>query len=735
MARAIYAEVIVDISHYKVDQIFHYNIPPKLEKEIKVGIRVKVPFGNSHVVGYLVGISSTSPVDRTKDIIEVLDQEPIISNELIELTEWLSYYYLCNRVQALKCVLPNKIKQFKGNTQKKYRLLDSIEVEYEKIKKRAPKQAQIIELLKSKGLLSTAEMKKIIPLSQSSLKALLEKGLIEVVDTSVDCDPYKSRSFKEDRPPELTADQKNALAEVSKPIAKGEHDAFLLHGVTGSGKTEIYLNAIQKVLENEKQAIVLVPEIALTPQIVERFKARFGDKVAVMHSRLSDSEKYDQWWRINKGLASVVIGARSAVFAPFKKLGLIIIDEEHENSYKQEESPKYHVREVALKRAEMTNSVLIMGSATPAIETYWKASRGKFKILQLPNRVQQAEMPEVTIIDMRNELKKGNKSIFSSVLYHQIMDKIAKRQQVILFLNRRGYSTFVMCRQCGFVAKCDHCSISLTYHQNKDRLKCHYCNYSIGSPKLCPSCNSKYIRYFGIGTQKVEEEVKRTFPHSRILRMDVDTTTKKGSHEKIFNLFKSGRADILIGTQMIAKGLDFPNVTLVGVLAADSSLNLPDFRGCERTFQLLTQVSGRAGRSILKGEVIVQTYEPNNYAIKAASNHDYESFFNREIEERNMLKNPPFSSLIRVVITGTSQSQVELRAKQVKELFKPNSYVSILGPVVAPLGRIKDRFRWQIILKGNLSNLHKMVRDNYKSILELQNEVSINIDVEPYNMM
>ncbi|MDN5293555.1 MAG: hypothetical protein PWQ31_860 [Eubacteriales bacterium] len=545
-------------------------------------------------------------------------------------------------------------------------------------------------------------------------------------------------------PPVLTPPQEEVLAVLRPSLREGRKEVFLLHGVTGSGKTEVYLRAIEEVLAVGRQALVLVPEISLTPQMVERFKNRFGSRVAVWHSALSQKERNDEWLRIFSGRADIVVGARSAVFAPLRKPGLIVIDEEHENTYKQEESPRYHAREVALMRAKLAQCPVILGSATPSLESFRRAETGEYHLLSLPARVDNRPLPRVEIVDLREELKEGNRSVFSRLLQKEMAERLRRGEQIILFLNRRGFSTFVVCRECGLVMKCRRCDVSLTYHAGVNELRCHYCGLRVANPDSCPQCGSRYIRYFGTGTQKIEEEVKRLFPWARVLRMDVDTTSRRGAHEKIINLFREGKADILIGTQMIAKGLDIPAVTLVGVVSADTVLNLPDFRAAERTFQLVTQVAGRAGRGKIPGQVVVQSYNPDHYAIQAVRNHDYHSFYRREMEYRQRMKYPPFTHLLRVVVLGRKEEQVvrgaqflgaELRLQMEQAGV---TGVSLLGPAPAPLQKLKDTYRWQMALKGpepeELRWLLRRALDVVKEAREMA-PVGLQIDMDPMGMI
>ncbi|GGG12930.1 primosomal protein N' [Paenibacillus abyssi] len=596
--------------------------------------------------------------------------------------------------------------------------------------------------------------------SAASVRALEDKGLVEVREVQQNRDPYAGRTFAPSQPLELTEGQQAVFESITAAVLAGDPKVFLLQGVTGSGKTEVYLQSIDCCIAQDRQAIVLVPEISLTPQMVERFKGRFGDAVAVLHSRLSNGERYDEWRKIKEKRVKVAIGARSAIFAPFERIGLIIIDEEHESSYKQEESPKYHARDVAVKRAKQHGATVVLGSATPSLESYAAARRASLQgdgqsdaLLPLPERVGGRPLPPVEIVDMREELKAGNRSMFSRRLHQALGERLERGEQSVLLLNRRGYSTFVMCRSCGYTAGCPHCDISLTYHQKSRMLRCHYCGYAEHSTLVCPECQSEHIRFFGTGTQRVEEELAKLFPGIRVIRMDVDTTTEKGSHEKWLTMFGERKADVLLGTQMVAKGLDFPFVTLVGVIAADSSLNLPDFRAAEKTFQLLTQVAGRAGRHHLPGEVVVQTYTPDHYSVRTAQRHDYDAFLEEELRHRRMMSYPPFCRLILVTMTHEQLpllvEQGERFAAALREraaragVLAPlataqERAMDILGPVASPIPRLKDRYRFQCMIKyrGNV-DATELLRSVLASFTEgqQQGKVLFSVDVDPQVIM
>ncbi|OIJ09850.1 primosomal protein N' [Anaerobacillus arseniciselenatis] len=613
--------------------------------------------------------------------------------------------------------------------------------ELKTIDNRAAKQKQVIEyFLKNRQPISVKELIERISTTRSTIKALVEKGILIEREIEVSRDPYADRDFKRTTPLTLTTNQQKIIQPIFDSIHQKEHKTFLIHGVTGSGKTEVYLQSIAEVLKEGKEAIVLVPEISLTPQMVQRFKERFGSLVAVLHSALSKGEKYDEWRKIQQGSVKVVVGARSAIFAPFKNIGIIIIDEEHEATYKQDENPRYHARDVAIKRASAYQCPLILGSATPSLESYARAKKGVYHLLSMLERVNDVKLPTVEIIDMREELKSGNRSMFSQLLYKKLSERLARGEQSVLFLNRRGYSTFVMCRECGYVAECPHCDISLTYHHTSRSLKCHYCGHEEGMPQRCSSCNSEHIRFFGSGTQKVEEEITKVLPGARVIRMDVDTTRKKGAHEKLLTAFSEGKADILLGTQMIAKGLDFPNITLVGVLAADSMLNLPDFRASERTFQLLTQVSGRAGRHQLPGEVVIQTYTPEHYSIDLVRNHDFIAFFEKEMITRRMQGYPPYYYVTVIQVSHEEITKVIEVTGKIAEYVKRSlsNQAIVLGPVVASIPRIKNRYRYQCMIKyknePTLVKTLKEITENYKREMN-KGDLQVSIDMNPYVLM
>jgi primosomal protein N' (replication factor Y) len=637
----------------------------------------------------------------------------------------------------------------------------------EQMRRRAPRQAELMEILLNQGPLPLTDLVKKLGVSRQTLRVLLDKGFIKKIAGPA-LDPENSfqavegsfGSFNREPTLDLTPEQKQALEYIRHVLiqvdAGIQAPPIVLHGVTGSGKTEVYLQAIESVLNQGRTAIVLVPEISLTPQTAERFRQRFGPQVAVMHSRMTLKERQYEWSRLKEGIVDIVVGARSALFAPLDRLGLIVLDEEHENSYKQDAAPRYHAREVAIKRAELTGAVVLLGSATPTLETYYQTQKGPFHLLELTKRVESRPLPKIEVVDLRQELKEGNRSMFSRLLQTNLAEVLHKGEQAILFLNRRGFSSFVNCRSCGLVMRCSNCAVSLTYHSPNHLLRCHYCNYQRQLPPRCPECGSNYLRHFGIGTQRVEEEVRSFFPEARILRVDVDTTTGRDSYAEFFQAFKGREIDILVGTQLIAKGLDFPGVTLVGVITADTSLNLPDFRAAERTFQLLTQVAGRAGRGDRLGKVILQTYSPEHYSVLTAQYQDFKAFYRAEIQNRIQWQYPPCWAMVRVLVSGISENQVQMAAellgryleKRIVEKNKNenienleagfNPLIEVLGPSAAPLIRIRGNYRWQMLVKGeDRSLIRKVVQ---QAILDFKEnnqgrQVNVVVDVDPVNVL
>lgn len=730
----LYAEVIINSEALEIDRPFTYKVPEEFNNEIKIGQIVKVPFGkgNKTSEGFILNLKNDDNIKfKTKNIAAILVKDPVIDEDDINLIEFLREKTLCKYIDAFRLLIPVGI--MKGAKAKKKKVIVLKNEDLSNIKN-PDGYKKIVEFFKANsGKYTKSELINDHSISQYKLNKLIENEVLSIEEESVF--RYNDRVYNKDSAKTLTIEQENIIREY----INSDDTMFLLKGVTGSGKTEVYMKLVERVLLEGKSAIILVPEIALTPQMIERFKGRFGVNVALFHSKLSDGERFDEWFRVKEGKSKVIVGARSAIFLPAKNLGLIIIDEEHENTYKSEQNPKYQTKEVAEYLSELKGCKVILGSATPSIETYYRALTGEMKLLELNSRVDNKAMPPMKVIDMRNELKGGNKSLFSRELFIAIQERLKRKEQIILFLNRRGFSTFVSCRSCGYVFKCDECDISMTYHKN-GLLICHYCGKTKREPRECPKCHSKYVKFFGAGTQRVEEEVKKYFNNVRILRMDVDTTRDKHSYERIYNTFKNGEADILIGTQMVSKGLDFKNVTLVGILAADMSINIPDYRAAERTFQIITQVAGRAGRGDKQGEVLIQTYTPQHYSLQYAVNYDYEGFYEKEFTVRAMMKYPPFGKLL--LINGTSKKEELLKnfmhkiTMMIKPLVENCLDIEILGPIPCMISKVKENYRWQIVIKGEFDsyfskNIKEILYDENKNVY---NDIRISMDINPNNL-
>lgn len=730
----LYAEVIINSEALEIDRPFTYKVPEEFNNEIKIGQIVKVPFGkgNKTSEGFILNLKNDDNIKfKTKNIAAILVKDPVIDEDDINLIEFLREKTLCKYIDAFRLLIPVGI--MKGAKAKKKKVIVLKNEDLSNIKN-PDGYKKIVEFFKTNsGKYTKSELINEHSISQYKLNKLIENEVLSIEEESVF--RYNDRVYNKDSAKTLTIEQENIIREY----INSDDKMFLLKGVTGSGKTEVYMKLVERVLLEGKSAIILVPEIALTPQMIERFKGRFGVNVALFHSKLSDGERFDEWFRVKEGKAKVIVGARSAIFLPAKNLGLIIIDEEHENTYKSEQNPKYQTKEVAEYLSELKGCKVILGSATPSIETYYRALTGEMKLLELNSRVDNKSMPPMKVIDMRNELKGGNKSLFSRELFIAIQERLKRKEQIILFLNRRGFSTFVSCRSCGYVFKCDECDISMTYHKN-GLLICHYCGKTKREPRECPKCHSKYVKFFGAGTQRVEEEVKKYFNNAGILRMDVDTTRDKHSYERIYNTFKNGEADILIGTQMVSKGLDFKNVTLVGILAADMSINIPDYRAAERTFQIITQVAGRAGRGDKQGEVLIQTYTPQHYSLQYAVNYDYEGFYEKEFTVRAMMKYPPFGKLL--LINGTSKKEELLKnfmhkiTMMIKPLVESCLDIEILGPIPCMISKVKENYRWQIVIKGEFDsyfskNIKEILYDENKNVY---NDIRISMDINPNNL-
>lgn len=714
--------VLVELSNKNIDKIFDYSVPDNLKDKIKVGIRVKVPFGKMELEGFVVEIKNSSDIS-VKDILDVVDDEVILNEELLELGKKIQEDTLSTLISCYQIMLPKALKAKNGMVINKkfdtYYYLNKDIVCYGKL---SASQDRIINLCMEKEYVLRKEL---VDISLSSLNTLIKKNIL--LEKKLE---HYRLSYNEKIEPkkELTEDQMKVVNEVL--LNKG-YCPYLLYGVTGSGKTEVYMELIEDALNRGKTSIVLVPEISLTPQMVLRFQKRFGDNIAAIHSALSDGEKYDEWRRIVKGEAKIVIGARSAIFAPLKNIGMIIIDEEHSDSYKQDDSnPRYSAKDVALIRAKYHDCPLIMGSATPSLEAFARAKKGVFKLLELPNRINGKELPKINIIDM-NEIIKKTKGHFSEELLAAISLRLKKKEQVILLLNRRGYSSFVTCKNCGYTFKCPNCDITLTYHKSSRTLRCHYCGYGTKVYDTCPNCHEKSINDLGVGTERIEEELGKLFPESRILRMDFDTTSRKGMHEKMITAFKNQEYDILLGTQIVSKGLDFDNVTLVGVINADTSLNIPDFRSSETTFSLLAQVAGRAGRSTKEGEVIIQTFNPDHYAIQYTKKHDYLGFYNKEMFIRRELKYPPFYYICYLKISGKDSDYIYGEVNKIKKVLENKlENTIILGPSPCTIFKLNNIYRYGIILKykkeDNLREVLDKIIDHYKDNSKLKLDINFN---------
>ena len=709
------ADILVEVVAKTTDKTFTYHIPDGMKA--MVGMRALVPFGRRNIEGFIVRIYDEVELDyEVKDIIQLVDEKPVLNEEMLELGKYISKKTLSPLTLAYQTMLPSGLKaKEKTNINKKM-------VKYLKVLKdgefKTEKQKMVFDYVKKNNLVLKSEANKI---SSSVVKTLINKGYLEEVQKEV---------YRLDEEIEVEKKHYNLTEEQAKVLESvkfGKFKPYLLHGVTGSGKTLVYIRLIEKVLKQGKEAILLVPEISLTPQVVEIFKKRFGKTIAILHSGLSNGEKYDEWRKIERKEVSIVIGARSAIFAPFTNLGIIIIDEEHSNTYKQENVPRYNAIDVALRRGKTYNIPVILGSATPSVESYTRAKTGIYELLIMKNRVNK-KMPKVYLVDMKDEFKKGNR-VFSEIFKDKMNDRLSKNEQVLVLLNRRGYSTVITCKECGFTHKCPNCDIPLTYHKNGNIMKCHYCDYKVPRLLECPKCHSKNINSLGMGTEKLESLIKDEFKDAKVIRMDQDTTRNKGAHKRIIDDFKDGKYNVLVGTQMIAKGLDFPKVTLVCVVNGDATLNIPDFRSSERTYELLSQVAGRAGRDKLDGEVIIQGFNVSHYSIVYAKNNDYDSFYNEEMKIRKVLKYPPYYNLCLIKVSGKNYDEVYNEASKITTYLKSNLNNIVLGPASASMPKINNIYYVQIIIKfkktKEILSYLEFIKEHYKK------KINVDIDLNP----
>ena len=743
MSKPSYARVIIDRSiHRELD----YLIPEMLAEKVAIGSRVRVPFRERSALATVVALLEESDAQGIRPIEALVGDAPVLSPKLIELGRWMSAYYCCPIETVMRSLLPQVIRRAEVGWKKQLFVSAAKEIapeEIEKLRRRAPKQAQLLEAVsKLRQPIAAAELLRQTSLDNQTLRALEKRGFVALREEAVARDPHGDEEFVASTHLTLNDEQAAALTAAEEALAApGKAKPILLHGVTGSGKTEIYLQAIHTALARGKTAIVLVPEISLTPQTVERFKSRFAETqemVAVLHSHLSEGERHDEWHKIQAGRARIVVGARSAVFAPLENLGLIVVDEEHETSYKQEDAPRYHARDVAVVRAKLEGCVVLLGTATPSLESYHNAIQGKYRLLKLTQRVDNCQMPLMRIVDLRLERRKEKvAAILSEKLRGAITARLEKHEQTILFLNRRGFSTSLLCSNCGEARDCPNCSVALTFHRGAARLTCHLCGHTAAVPKKCPACSQDALIYSGFGTEKVEANVTQLFPDATVRRMDADSMSRKDAYRETLHAFRAGKIDILVGTQMIAKGLHFPNVTLVGIINADLALHMPDFRAGERTFQLLTQVAGRAGRGETPGEVFVQTYTPFSPSIQFARHHDFAGYFEQELEFRERCDFPPFKHAVLITVRSAHEGRAKLSAETlVRRLRESLGSEFILGDATAaPLEKLQGQFRFHILMRGEaIMRLSRLVRETLDR-LPLPEDVVAAVDVDPYQLL
>lgn len=720
-------------------QLFDYKIPEYLQDKIVPFMRVLVPFRVQKIIGFVITIKASSyvPEDKCKEIIKILDDFPVFSPTMFQFCNWWANYYQCSLGEALDACVPTHLESTLEKQQKCIQLTDPETVDnfIQEVQDKKPQQAKILRILKtSTEPFVLDQVRNKLNISISPFQTLEKKGIIKVIYKSQEKDIFSNIPALTKKIPKLTDEQQCALDYIKYAIQMEKYQTFLLLGITGSGKTEVYLQAIQEVVSRGKEAIVLVPEIALTPQTVSRFKQRFP-KIAVLHSELTESQRVYQWKKIHNGEIQVVIGPRSALFAPTKNLGIIVVDEEHENTFKQQTTPRYNARDLAVKRGQLENAVVILGSATPSLESYYNCQLNKYTLLKLHKRIGKATLPRLWLIDMKEECHNQKRfAIFSRLLYENMKKTLAAGNKIILFLNRRGFSTIIRCKNCNYELHCSHCDIPMTFHQTDQRAICHYCGEEVSVPNTCPNCHSSTIKFLGMGTERIEETLHKLFPQAKICRMDSDTMTSRELYEKNFLDFSNGKIDILLGTQMIAKGLDFPQVTLVGILAADAALQLPDFRASERTFQLAVQVAGRAGRGEEAGLVILQSWNPEHYSIQAALKQNYEQFAQEELEYRKMMGYPPYGKLLRLLLEGNDEKQVQEKAEEL--IIQLNAInCTCLGPAPAAITKIKDKYRYHILIKGkDFSEIHNCAQ-YIQSYIQSTDKLKITIDIDPISLL
>jgi primosomal protein N' (replication factor Y) len=730
------AEVVFNLA---LNKGLDYLVPAHLCQQVRIGSRVIAPLKSQTRPGYVIRLKDSSQFGSLRELVSIEDDSRQMPPSLLKLAEWISQYYGCPIENAVWAMLPAVVRKGEmAHKQLFYVTLtakaSNFDAEFEAL---SEKKQDIIRALHRVGALPVRELLGLVEGSEHLINSLCKDGWLSKEKRVVERNPFRDTIIQSDNPKKLTDQQQAALEKIVESLDQRDAASILLHGVTGSGKTEVYLQAIQRCLELERQAIVLVPEISLTPQTCDLFRQRFGNLVSVLHSGLSDGERFDEWNRINDGRSSIVVGARSAIFAPFRALGLIIVDEEHENSYKQEEAPRYHARDIAVVRGKMEKATILLGSATPSLETFHNCRQGRYSLLTLSERIDSRPMPQVELIDMTQEKAlTGKASIFSQRLISQIKDRLERGEQTMIFLNRRGFASQMQCSSCGYTAHCENCSVTCTYHRKEEILLCHLCGTQIKAPERCPQCQDPGIRYAGFGTEKIESITRALFPRALVARMDSDSMTSKDSYRQVLDAFRSGHINILIGTQMIAKGLDFPNVTLAGMIQADLALNLPDFRSGERTFQLITQMAGRAGRGETPGLVIVQTYTPYHFALQAAQKHDFHEFYEAEMPSRQALEFPPFSRMLMLHFRGTEELQVSAAAEKFAAALQPllKDCAQVIGPMPAPLAKVNKYFRYQLLLRGQ--QIRKMVAcAKYLVSANRDRKVSIHLDVDPRSLL